>query len=163
MPPTPSRHVPLTSFDARTAEAVVAVLSRHGVPAAARPAADDADEVEVTVPEGAREDALRVLGTRMEEVREAAQALDARGGGAAPRRGRAPERDLVPPPDPDDVHAGPPLVMERFRSLSWLTAVVLVPLLAVTIAGPLTGDLRLVAAVSLMVVVGLLLWRRRRR
>lgn len=152
MQPQQRPYVPLTTFDERTARAVVAVLHRAGVPAAARPAGGE--EVEVTVPEGDREAAMRILGTRMEEVRDAV--------GAADRSARTHPRSRPPEPDPDDVHAGPPLVMERLRNLSWLAAVFLVPLLAVTIAGPVRGDLRILFAVVLMTAVALLLWWRRR-
>jgi hypothetical protein len=145
-------YVPLTTFDERTARAVVAVLHRAGVPAAARPSVGE--EVEVTVPEGARDEAMRILGSRMEEVTDAIGAAD---------RETAARRPSAPAPDPDDVHAGPPLVMERLRSLSWLAAVFLVPLLAVTIAGPVRGDLRILFAVVLMFAVAGLLWWRRRR
>jgi Flp pilus assembly protein TadB len=155
-------HVALTSFDVRTATAVVAVLRRAGVSASGRAAGDG--EVEVTVPEGAREEAMRILGARMEEVREAVAAADADAlaARARDRAGDRARRAGAPHPAPDDVHAGPPLVMERFRSLSWLAAVLLVPMLAVTIAGPLRGDLRIGAAVVLMAVVAAVVWRRRR-
>jgi hypothetical protein len=151
--PTQRPDAALTSFDPPTAAAVAAVLSRAGVPAATRPAADG--DVEVVVPPELRDRALRELGQRMEEVRDEV---------AAARPAPAdPHGHGVVGPDEDDLRAGPPLVMERFRSLSWLTAVLLVPLLAVTVAGPLAGDLRRVAAVSLLAVVAAVVWRRRRR
>ena len=142
--------MPLTSFDDRTARAVVAVLQRAGIAADAR--SDGHGESEVVVPEGTRDEAMRILGSRMEEVREAAASADADHRRATPSQ---------PAADPDDVHAGPPLVMERLRSMAWLAVVFLVPLLAVTIAGPLRGELRIVIALALMVVVGVLVWRRR--
>lgn len=152
MEPTYGAGVPLTAFDRRTATAVVAVLRRAGVQAWA---GDEVDgDVEVRVAPEQRDQALRELGDRMEEVREAVLAAE-----------RAAPPPPAPPPDPDDVHAGPPLVMERFRSLSWLGAVVLAPLLVVTLAPSLRGGTArsVVVGLALLAVVGVLTARWRRR
>lgn len=102
------------------------------------------------VAQGSRQEALNILRNQMEEVRRVALEHDA----TAP----------VPavPPDPDDAHAGPPLVMERLRNLRVLAAVVMVPLLVVTLAPTIRGEVRiavLLAAVAVGVLI--LLWRRR--
>lgn len=140
--------VTLTAFDPRTAQAVVAVLQRAGVRAWAAATSDA--EIEVLVAQGSRQEALNILRNQMEEVRRVALEHDA----TAP----------VPavPPDPDDAHAGPPLVMERLRNLRVLAAVVMVPLLVVTLAPTIRGEVRiavLLAAVAVGVLI--LLWRRR--
>lgn len=146
--------VPLTAFDRRTATAVVAVLCRAGVDAWAT--STDGEDVEVRVVREQREQALRELGNRMEEVREAVRAAD-----QAPR-----DRPVTPePPEPDDVRAGPPLVMERFRSMRFLAVAVMAPLLVVTLGPTLRGSTaRLVLGLLMgVVVVALLIVRRRRR
>ncbi len=116
------------------------------------------DDAEVLVPEDDREDAMRILGERMEEVTESVLEAD-----------RLQERRAAPPPttgplhDPDDVHVGPPLMMERFASLRYLAVLVMVPLLVVTLAPTIRGDVRVIVAIVLLVVVaGALVVRRRR-
>lgn len=164
--------VPLTAFDRRTATAVVAVLCRAGVDAWA--AATDGEDVEVRVVHDQRDHALRELGNRMEEVREAVLAADAdplaQTASETPPAAygddppNASGRGAAPPPDPDDVRAGPPLVMERFRSIRFLAVAVMAPLLVVTLAPTLRGTTgRLVVGVLMAVVVVALLVTRRRR
>lgn len=148
-------HVALTTFDDRTARAVVVVLRRAGIDASATPGPQD--ETEVRVPEPDRDRAMQVLGARMDEVVEAVTAAD-----QGDRRRVVTPPPAVDLPDPDDVHAGPPLVMERFRSMSYLAVVVLVPLLIVTLAPTVRGNVRVVVAIVLMGVVAALVVRRRR-
>lgn len=138
----------LTAFDPRTARAVVTVLNDAGVRAWAVDGSEG--DTDVMVAEGARDDALRILGSSMEEVRRVALEHDA--------------TTPVPPvpPDPADVHAGPPLVMERLRNLRVLTAVVMVPLLVVTLAPTIRGDVRIAVLVA-AAAIGLFLLLRRRR
>ncbi|CAN5361209.1 hypothetical protein BH23ACT9_BH23ACT9_16210 [soil metagenome] len=145
--------VALTAFDRRTAAAVVTVLQGAGV--SAWTGADDGADVEVRVAADDRDRALTELGARMEEVHAAVSKADRQ----APR-----VQADAPLPDPDDVHAGPPLVMERFRSMRYLTAIVLAPLLVVTLAPTLRGGTgRMVVIIGMGVVAGLLLWRARRQ
>lgn len=152
MEPTYGASVPLTAFDRRTAQAVVEVLQRAGV--RAWTGEESGGDIEVRVAPEQREQALRELGDRMEEVREAVLTAQ-----------RAEPPPPAPPPDPDDVHAGPPLVMERFRSLRWLGAVVMAPLLVVTLAPSLRGGTArsVVIALVALAVVGVFTARRRRR
>ncbi len=158
MDPQHGRGTALTAFDRRTAQAVVTVLGRAGIDAWL--AGVDAEEAEVHVPEGRRDEALRALGARMEEVRQAAAEVDAAEARRRGDRGRAPR---AAPRDPDDVHDGPPLVMERLRGMGWLLAVLLVPLLAVTLAPTLRGDVAIRAVVVVaVVVVAVIVYRRRR-
>lgn len=150
--PDPSALVPLVAFDPATAHAVVAVLRRQGI----RAQADDGDaEQLVRVPAHRRDTALRVLATHMEDVRAA---LD-----------RAP----APPPsdrgsaDPaavrdDDAGRGPPLVMERFRSLGLLVVIGLAPLLIVTLASvPIPRAVAITIVVAAAALIVALILRRR--
>ncbi|AXV07482.1 hypothetical protein DVS28_a2803 [Euzebya pacifica] len=148
--------IALTSFDRATADAVVAVLSRAGIPAWQDAEPDEYGDTVVRVPDGQRNAAMREMGSRMEEIADEIAAAP------APRAsiGRA---DGPVHRDPDDVHDGPPLVMQRFRDLRVLIVVVLAPLLAVTIAGPfLPRSLRVVAFVVIVAAVGAVIWQRRR-
>lgn len=144
MHPDPGTSAHLASFDPALAEAVVAVLRREGVSAVAEP--DGNGQVEVRVPAAHREQALTVLAARMEAVHELARSGTA--AGAAPAASAA--------PDEDD---GPPIVMERFRRMGFGIAVVLAPLLIVTLGGALP----LGYAVGLFVLglVAVVYWRRR--
>jgi hypothetical protein len=157
--------VALTAFDIRTAAAVVSVLRGAGISAWAT-AEDESGEVEVRVAADDRERAMAELGARMEQVQDALRKSDRTAPGIRPtaRTRRAdPDPDPAPLPDPDDVHAGPPLVMERFRSMGFLTAMVIVPLMVVTLAPTLRGETaRTVVLVVAVVVAAALLLRRRR-
>ena len=139
----------LTSFDRVTAAAVVTVLQRAGIRAWAG-ATGDADETEVLVAAGDRERALSTLATRMEEVR---REVVGGGGGFAD----------TPRPDPDDLYAGPPLVMERFRSLSIAVAIILGPLLVVTLAAPAVPRSARVAIFLVLATVLAAWWFARQR
>lgn len=146
----------VTTFDARTARAVVTVLRRAGIAARAVADAVDADEVDVRVPAPQRNAAMAVLAERMEEVRDEALRADT--------RERRPQRLPTPPPGPqdDDVRGGPPLVMERFANLGLAVVIVMVPLLALTLATPsLPRQARVIGFV--VVVVALVVYVRRRR
>ncbi|HUG84499.1 MAG TPA: hypothetical protein VMM13_08030 [Euzebya sp.] len=161
MEPQHDDGVTLSAFDQRTASAVVSVLRRAGV--AAWLAAGHDEDVEVLVPDGQREVAMRELGTRMEEVRAEVQSAPPSDDRPAEPTG-AVARTGAPVPDPDDVHAGPPLVMERFRSMRILAAVVMAPLLVVTLAPTLRGSTaRVVLVVLATVAAGVVLAFRRRR
>lgn len=132
--------VPLVAFSPGLARAVVAVLARAGVPAWT---AEQAHETEVIVPADRREEAFAVLAAHMEQIH--AEAAD--------EPGDATEVDDEPG-DP------PPLVMERFRNMG-LLALVLVPLLVITLAAP-----GMPLGVAIVVYVGaiavLTAWRERR-
>ncbi len=146
-------HVALTTFDDRTARAVVVVLRRAGVDASSVAGPDG--ETDVTVPEPDRDRAMQVLGSRMEEVAQAVAAGDVE------EQRRA--RPAPPPRDAeDDVHAGPPLVMERFRRMRYLAVILMVPLLVVTLAPTIRGNVRVVVALVLMGVAAAVVLRRRR-
>lgn len=86
--------------------------------------------VSVHVAPEAHEAAVSTLARHMEEVH--ALAGRSRAGEQAERRpsARRPAREV----DDDDPEAGPPLVMERFRQAGLLIALVLAPLLVITLA-----------------------------
>ncbi len=160
--------IPLVTFDATTAAAVVAVLTRAGIGAWVA-AGTDGGEAEVWVAEADRERALSTLAARMEEVRE--EVLQSTPPGERPRRLRRAAWDAdddvgpVAPGDVDDeLRSGPPLVMERFRSLSGAMVVLLTPLLVITLAqAPFGRTARTAILLTLAgVVAGWLLLRRRR-
>ncbi len=149
----------LTAFDERTARAVVGVLRRAGIDAQlVEGGIGRGDDVDVMVPEGDREDAMRILGQRMEEVTESVLEAD-----RLREQRAAPPATTGPLHDPDDVHEGPPLMMERFASLRYLAVLVMVPLLVVTLAPTIRGDVRVGVAIVLLVVVAVALVVRRRR
>jgi len=112
----------LATFDPPVAEAVVAVLRREGIPASVEPL--DHAEAEVRVPAARRDEALSVLAGHMEAVRQLVESVD---GGDTAGPG--------PPDEPGD-ETGPPLVMERLRSMGLGIVLVLAPLLVITLAAP---------------------------
>ncbi|MEE8601025.1 hypothetical protein [Euzebya tangerina] len=157
----------VTTFDQHTAEAVVVVLERAGIRAWTTDPAPDGD-VEVMVEEGQREAALRTLAQRMDEVRDASAALrpePARPESVkAPRfRRRSEDEDDDQSALPEELRDGPPLVMERFRNLSWVLVILLVPLMVVTLAPTIRSDLgiRIALGVAVVVIVTMVVRRRR--
>lgn len=143
----------LTAFDSATADAVVEVLSRAGIPAWQDPDPDEHGDVVVRVNPGMRERAMQEMGRRMEEIQ------------ATLRRSPAPDDSTRPhEPDVDDPADGPPLTMERFADLRVLVAVVLGPLLVITVAGPfLTRTVRVSVIIFIVIATGLALFIARRR
>lgn len=142
--------VALTTFDQRTARAVVAVLQHQGLDAWAE--TGTTEDTPVIVAEGQRDRAWRILNDRMEDVRQSVAEDTERAQSKAPTTS-----------DPDDVHDGPPLVMERFRNFAWVAAVLLVPLMAVTLAPTIRGRTAIWVAIGVATVVfGILAFRRRR-
>jgi hypothetical protein len=142
----------LTDLDPDVAAAVVAVLSRAGVPASV--AGDGAEDGEVTVlvPADRREEALGTMAASMEAIgEELRRRREATGRGPGPR-------DRT---DPEDEEEASPLVFERLRRLAFLP-ILLVPLLVVTLA---SVDLPVVIAILVIVggMVGLHAWRDGRR
>jgi hypothetical protein len=139
--------VPLADLDPPVARAVVAVLTRAGLPAAVAvhgAAAPIADELTVVVPESRREEALATMAASMEDIRA--------------------ELDHVRPSrvaEEDDQDEGRPLLFERLRSLGFLP-VLLVPLLVVTLS-----QTRLAPVYAIAIIVGgglvLVAWRDGRR
>jgi hypothetical protein len=148
--------VPLDTFRPEVAGAVVTVLRRHGVAAWMRatggslPGLDDGEAV-VLVERGRRDDAVQLLVAHMEEVGEAAA--------AEPRPLR--HRRMTAPRHPMEDEPGPPIVMERFRRMGLAVAVVLAPLLVVTLATPRLPR-GYVVLVFLAGLVALVWWRDRR-
>lgn len=124
MPTGPETNTQLATFDAPLADAVVTVLRREGVPAAARPLGDG--EVEVRVPAARRDEALALLADRMEDVRAEVHGGD----GSAPT-----SLPLVDGESAED-ESGPPLVMDRLRRMGLGVVIVLAPLLVITLAQP---------------------------
>ena len=151
MPPEPDTSAQLATFDPRLASAVVAVLRRVGIPAVVEPL--DHDEVEVRVPAARREEALAVLAGRMEEVQRLAGETSADGHGH-------PRGDQPAAEGDEDPEAGPAIVMERLRRMGLGIAVVLTPLLIITLAG---GQLPMGYALALFVLglVAVVYWRHR--
>jgi hypothetical protein len=151
--------VPLTELEPDVAAAVVAVLSRAGLPAVVGgPAAHTQDrpgEVVVLVPQERREEALQTMAASMEAIGEELQRRRERAAGS-PRGGGA-----VPVGEDADDEEARPLVFERLRRLSFLP-ILLVPLLVVTLA-----SVRIPVAVALVILIGgmaaLHAWRDGRR
>lgn len=130
----PDLDTELATFEPALAAAVVQVLRRRGVPASEGSSAGG--EAAVLVPADRREDALRVLADRMEDIH-----TEARGPALSPTQ----VAELHP--DEDD-EATRPLVFERLRGLG-LLPVLLIPLLVLTLA-----NVRLPMAYSVVFVVG---------
>lgn len=121
--------VTLVSFDRATADAVSVVLRRHGVSVET---SDSGEEATLHVPPAQRDAAFAVLARHMEEVqaelaRQRAHDRPAWDGGWADqgRDGAA---------DSDSAEEPRPLVMERFRSLGAALAILVIPLMVVTLA-----------------------------
>jgi hypothetical protein len=149
--------VPLTELEPDVAAAVVAVLSRAGLPAVvggpAERAQDGPGEVVVLVPEERREEALQTMAASMEAIGEELRRRRERAAG--PPRGGGVGTDQ------DDDEEARPLLFERLRRLSFLP-ILLVPLLVVTLA-----SVRIPVAVALVILIGgmaaLHAWRDGRR
>lgn len=137
----------LASFAPALAEAVAAVLSEAGVPTILGEAPDG--ELSVLVPRERRGEALAALAARMDEIQARATGdpryssemvsgcyEDSHVTGGEWAYGEAAES------------GGPPLVLDRFRSLGWV-AVALVPLLIIGLA-----RVRLPAMVVLLLMIG---------
>lgn len=150
MRPQDGTSAQLATFDQPLAEAVVTVLRRQGVPATAEPR-DDA-EAEVRVPAARRDEALGLLATHMEQVRELVQ-------GATPDDSTT--TTPLPLADPDDDESGRPMVMERLRRMGLGLAAVLAPLLVITLAEP-NLPIRYALLVFLAGLVAVVYWRNRR-
>lgn len=152
MPPDRETTTQLATFDPPLADAVVTVLRGEGVPARTEPldgpAAGPPGEVEVRVPSDRREEALGLLAGRMEEIRALVHAAGAVT--ATP----------LPLDDGGGEDSGPPLVMVRVRRMGLGVAVLLVPLLVITLAqtGLPVGYALAVFVIGLVVVV---YWRNR--
>ena len=168
--PGPS-HLPgiaVTTFDERTAEAVVVVLERADIRAWTAPSTV-AGDVEVMVEEGRREAALRALTEGMDDVREVTAELHRqRSGGSSRFTRRAADTRAGEDEDdeivyPEELRDGPPLVMERFRNLSWVLAILLVPLMVVALAPTIRSDMGIRIAIGVaVVVIGAIVFRRKR-
>lgn len=148
MRPRDGTSAQLAIFDPPLAEAVATILGREGVPATVEPL--DHAEAEVRVPAARRDEALALLATHMEAVREL---LD--GAGASDTT----TTTSLPLADPDD-ETGRPMVMERFRRMGLGVAVVLAPLLAITLAA---RDLPIGYALLIFLagLVAVVYWRNR--
>ena len=137
----------LATFDADLAAAVVRVLRRHGVQAwVAEQPTEDGRQRAVHVAAPQREPAFAVLADRMEEVhRELAE--------RRPAAAERPEHEQGPSEPPGTR----PLVMERFRRIGLNVAVLLAPLLVVSLARPpfpvAIALLTLVGGIALIVVL----------
>ena len=128
----------LAIFDADLAGAVVRVLRRHGVDAWLAAAPTEGGQRAVHVAATQREPAFGVLADRMEEIHgELAERRPAAG------RDRGHEEDASEPAD------ARPLVMERFRRIGLNVAVLLAPLLVISLARP-----PFPVAVALITLVG---------
>ncbi|HUH07438.1 MAG TPA: hypothetical protein VML96_06485 [Egibacteraceae bacterium] len=114
---------PVASFPPALATAVTDVLVQSGIPAWALPGEDDEQEVHVAA--GMRDEALRVIAMQMEAVSQRA--------GGPPTLGAPHQPDDRPADDRTDA---PPLMMEQIRRVGIVIAVVLAPLLAITLASP---------------------------
>lgn len=137
---------PLAPFDPPVARAVVSLLRSRGVPATS--AQGDGEEMIVLVPADRRAAAFALLAGNMEQITALARE-------DGPRRTAA-----AAPSDPDDVHSGRPLVLERLRQGRLLIVLLLAPLLVATLARP-----GFPLSFALVVLVGgaalLLAWRQR--
>lgn len=159
MEPADAESVQLATFDPPLADAVVTVLRREGIPARSAPL--DHEQVEVTVPTDHRDRALALLASRMEAIRDLARGAGESGPaepGTLSASGDAP----TPQEGEEEEEAQRPLLLERLRRVGYGVAALLIPLLAVTVAG---GNLP--AGYALAVFIGGLVavtwWRSRRR
>ncbi|HVL99076.1 MAG TPA: hypothetical protein VM324_07275 [Egibacteraceae bacterium] len=140
----------LATFDPSLAEAVATVLRRQGVPAVTGPAPGPGpdDDVEVRVPPERRDEALGLLAGHMEEIRAIVHA------------GNSVTATPLPLVEGDAEQVGTPLVMSRVRSMGLGVAVLLVPLLVVTLAQ--TGlPVGYAIAVFFVGLVAVVYWRNR--
>lgn len=159
MQPDGDTSAQLATFDPPLAQAVVTVLRRAGVPAATEPL--DHGEAEVRVPSARRDEALDILTRDMEQVRELVGTQDDRGrrtvDAGGDTDGTARTLPLDAPPDDD---SGRPIVMERLRRMGMGLAVILAPLLIITLSGP---NLPMGYALALFVagLVAVVYWRSR--
>lgn len=148
MQPDRDTDTQLATFDPPVARAVAAVLEREGMSATVEPL--DHGEAEVRVATERRDEALVLLARHMERVHELAakQHVDAVTATPLP---------LDPSPDDEDSR---PIVMERLRRMGLGIAVVLAPLLIITLAGP---DLPIGYALVLFLagLVAVVYWRNR--
>lgn len=140
----------LDAFPHHLADAVADELRHAGVAATV---VDAGDVAEVHVPSGQRDPAWSTLAARMESITARA---DAAAGESRPSAQPAP---VAWQPDGDD-HEHRPLVTERLRGAGTLIALVLVPVLAVSLS-----RVRLPTTVVVAIVVGgaALLWMLRQR
>lgn len=151
MHPEPETSAQLATFDPPLASAVVAVLRRVGISATVEPL--DHDEVEVRVPAARREEALAALASRMEEVQRLARATSGNGHSGPGEQEPVGEAD-------EGEDGGPAIVMERLRRMGLGIAVVLTPLLVITLVG---RQLPIGYALALFVLglVTVVYWRNR--
>lgn len=149
MQPDGDTDAQLATFDPRVARAVVTVLRREGVPATVEPL--DHGEAEVRVSSGRREEALALLARHMEQVHELAGEQDA---------GTVTATSMPLDSAAEDDETGPPIVMERLRRLGLGVALVLAPLLVITLSGT---DLPMGYALALFVMglAAVVYWRNR--
>lgn len=131
---------PVADFPPDLAEAVVATLRAHGMSAEV---AERGEDVEVVVPAARREEALSLMASQMDEIRDRLGAALSEPAPAAPER--QPPSDDADAPGPH-----PPLATERLRRL-WLVPVVLVPLLALL---GLLGSASVPANFAVLVLIG---------
>lgn len=149
MPPDGDTDAQLATFDPPVARAVAMVLRREGVPATVESL--DHGEAEVRVSPDRRDEALALLARHMEQVHELA---------ADEHAGAATATPLPLDTQFEDDDAGPPIVMERLRRMGLGLALVLAPLLIITLSG---ADLPMGYAVGLFVVglAAVVYWRNR--
>lgn len=128
------------------AEALVRVLSDHGIDAETEPSdGSGGEQVRVTVPSADATTAANVMAARMDEIAAAA---------AVTRKERATRWF-----EDEDDEGGPPLMMERFRRMGTVLVVLVAGLM---IAIMIPGPLRIVAALGTFAVLAVLVIRGRR-
>lgn len=131
---------PVADFPPDLAEAVVATLRAHGMSAEV---VERGEDVEVVVSAARRDEALSLMASQMDEIRDRLGEAQSEPAPIAPERQR-PSDDADAPAPP------PPLATERLRRL-WLVPVVLVPLLALL---GLLGSASVPANFAVLVLIG---------
>lgn len=140
----------LATFDPPLAEAVVTILHAEGIPTSVEPL--DHHEVEVRVPAARRDEALALLADRMEQIHE----LVARAGSVTATP--LPLTDHAG--DAEEDGSGGPIVLERLRRMGLGVAVLLAPLLVITLSG-VNFPLGYALALFVVGLVAVVYWRNR--
>lgn len=149
----------LGAFEPPTADAVVSVLRRRGCPAWADPAAGG-DSL-VRVPADRREEALALVAAHMEDIAAMSGSAEPGPSAVPPLPGGRPG-STWDAGDSDDPSAEKPspIVLEQLRRFGLGLAIVLAPLLVITLAAP-SLPLRYALVVFVAGLVAVTYWRNR--
>jgi Flp pilus assembly protein TadB len=145
----------VADFPPRLAEAVAATLREHGVTAEV---VDRGDAADVVVPAARRDDALALMASRMDEIRDRAHE-----GSPEPAADQPEQRVTTSGGEVDEAEERGmrPLVSERLRQL-WPVPVVLVPMLVLLGSASVPANYAVLIVIGGMVLVVALRQQRRR-